>query len=93
MERVPGINSNAAEGTTLKQNGRIRKSAAAGAPGGHRPSPAAIARSQAEEIVRLTQGFCFQHLDAEYAELCATLMDRLARKRSSPLEPAVFSSG
>ncbi|MGH7812586.1 MAG: DUF6398 domain-containing protein [Candidatus Binataceae bacterium] len=85
MECVPGITSNAAEGVTLTPNGKRRKSAAVGTTGNDRPSPATLARSRAEEIVRLTQDFCAQHLDAEYAELCAKLIGRLARKRPSPL--------
>jgi len=85
MERVPGITSNAANGATLTRNDRRGKSAAVRALGNQRPSPAALPRSRAREIVRLTQGFCAQHLDAEYAELCARLIGGLARKRSSPL--------
>jgi hypothetical protein len=49
-------------------------------------TPAALARSRAEEIVWLTQGFCAEHLDAEYAELSAKMIARLARKRPSPFE-------
>jgi Domain of unknown function (DUF6398) len=52
----------------------------------HRLAPTALVRSRAEEIVRLTQGFCAEHLDAEYAELSAKMIARLARKRPSPLE-------
>ena len=57
-----------------------------GAPRNHRLSATALARTRAEDIARLTQGFCAQHLDAEYGELCAKLIGRLARKRSSSLE-------
>lgn len=42
-------------------------------------------RQQAEEILRLTDGFCADHLDAEYGELCRKLVAELARKRPSPL--------
>jgi hypothetical protein len=35
--------------------------------------------------MRLTDGFCAQHLDAEYAALCRKLVAELARKRPSPL--------
>ena len=38
-----------------------------------------------EQIVALTDGFCAEHLDAEYARLCARLVAKLARKRPSPL--------
>jgi len=46
--------------------------------------PAAI-HAEAEEIIRLTDGFCAEHLDAEYAQLCRRLVGKLARKRPSPL--------
>jgi hypothetical protein len=84
MERVPGITANTADGATITRHGGTTKSMA-GVVGKQRPSPAALTRSRAEEVVRLTQTFCAQHLDAEYAELCARLIGRLARKRPSPL--------
>ena len=46
----------------------------------------ALAQSRADEIVGFTQSFCAEHLDAEYGELCARLVGRLARERPSPLE-------
>ena len=52
----------------------------------HRLAPATLARSRADEIGMLTEGFCAQHLDAEYAALSARMIARLARKRPSPLE-------
>jgi hypothetical protein len=52
----------------------------------HRLIRGALARSRAEETVNLTQHFCAEHLDAEYADLCAKLIGRLALKRPSPLE-------
>jgi hypothetical protein len=42
-------------------------------------------RPDVEQIVALTDGFCAEHLDAEYARLCAQLVAKLARKRPSPL--------
>jgi hypothetical protein len=39
----------------------------------------------ATEIMRLTDGLCAEHLDAEYGELCRRLVARLARKRPTPL--------
>ncbi len=42
-------------------------------------------RNQVEAIFALTDEFCSQHLDAEYAELCRKLVAKLARKRPSPL--------
>src|SRR6478752_1500778 len=38
-----------------------------------------------EEITGLVEGFCKQHLNAEYADLCRKLTEKLARKRPSPL--------
>jgi hypothetical protein len=38
-----------------------------------------------DDIVAITDLFCRQHLDAEYAELCVRLAAKLARKRPSPL--------
>jgi hypothetical protein len=46
--------------------------------------PAAL-RPVFDEIVSITDTFCQQHLDAEYAELCVKLAAKLARKRPSPL--------
>lgn len=59
----------------------------------HRLKPAALARGSTEETVRLTQQFCAEHLNAEYGELCAKLVGRLARKHASPLlmPPEVIS--
>ena len=37
-------------------------------------------------IVAVTDPACDQHLDGEYAELCRSLVGRLARKRPSPLD-------
>lgn len=43
------------------------------------------ARHEAEQVIALTDGFCSEHLDEEYAELCRRLVAKLARKRPSPL--------
>ncbi len=42
-------------------------------------------RHEAGEILKLTDSFCAEHLDAEYGELCHKLVAKLARKRPSPL--------
>jgi len=42
-------------------------------------------RPDVEQIVALTDQFCAEHLDAEYARLCARLVAKLSRKRPSPL--------
>ena len=38
-----------------------------------------------DEITAITDAFCTQHLDADYARLCGKLAAKLARKRPSPL--------
>ncbi|MGA2928362.1 MAG: DUF6398 domain-containing protein [Solirubrobacteraceae bacterium] len=43
-------------------------------------------RADVDQIVALTDGFCADHLDAEYARLCARLVAKLSRKRPSPLQ-------
>lgn len=42
-------------------------------------------RDDCEEIFKLTNAFCPEHLDAEYGQLCRKLIAKLARKRPSPL--------
>jgi len=39
-----------------------------------------------DEIVAVTDVFCDEHLNAEYAQLCRQMAARLARKRPSPLQ-------
>ena len=39
-----------------------------------------------DEIVALTDAFCKEHLNEEYAEMCRYMTAKLARKRPSPLE-------
>jgi hypothetical protein len=49
-----------------------------------------------EAIVRLTDDFCHEHLNDEYAELCRKLAEKLSRKRPSPLlsgKPTTWASG
>jgi hypothetical protein len=43
-------------------------------------------RDEVVEICALTDRFCGEHLDAEYASLCRALVAKLARKRPSPLK-------
>jgi hypothetical protein len=42
-------------------------------------------RSVVDEILVISDRFCTDHLDAEYADLCRRLVTKLARKRPSPL--------
>lgn len=46
--------------------------------------PAAL-RSRVGEILAITDGFCLERLDGEYASLCGRIVAKLARKRPSPL--------
>ena len=46
--------------------------------------PAAMQERYAE-IAALTDAFCAEHLNAEYAQTCRWLLAALARKRPSPL--------
>ncbi len=45
-----------------------------------------------DEIVAITDGFCAQHLNAEYAQLCRQMAATLARKRPSPLSSGKANS-
>jgi hypothetical protein len=57
---------------------------------------AADVRPAFEEIVRLVDAFCHEHLNEEYAELSRRLAEKLARKRPSPLvsgKPNTWASG
>jgi hypothetical protein len=42
-------------------------------------------RHDCDEIFKLTDPFCAEHLDEEYGALCRKLVAKLARKRPSPL--------
>jgi hypothetical protein len=46
--------------------------------------PVAV-RPVVDEIAAITDEFCAEHLDEEYAQLCQRLTAKLARKRPSPL--------
>ena len=53
-------------------------------------------RDEVEQINGLTDGFCQEHLDVEYAGLCRKLVGATARRRPSPLERGdlrVWSAG
>lgn len=57
--------------------------------------PEAI-RTQGEAILALTDSFCDRLLDAEYKALCRKLVQKLARKRPSPLargEAKIWAGG
>lgn len=47
--------------------------------------PSAL-RDRVSTILAITDPFCTEQLDAEYASLCRRLVAKLARKRPSPLE-------
>jgi hypothetical protein len=57
--------------------------------------PAAV-RPAFDRIVAVTDAFCLEHLDDEYAALCREMAEILARKRPSPLtrgKPESWASG
>src|SRR5690606_12136650 len=66
--------SPSATGKPAKTAGRQRSTARTGA-----------AQEVVEIILGMTDGFCRQHLNDEYADLCRELAGKLARKRPSPL--------
>jgi hypothetical protein len=48
------------------------------------------------EIAGLVEAFCKEHLNTEYADLCRKLVEKLARKRPSPLlsgKPQTWACG
>ncbi len=49
-----------------------------------------------EEIAGMVESFCRDHLNDEYARVCRRLIEKLARKRPSPLvsgKPATWACG
>ena len=46
--------------------------------------PVAV-KTQYDELVAILDGFCDQHLNPEYAQVCRQMAAKLARKRPSPL--------
>ena len=49
-----------------------------------------------ERVTALTNEFCAERLDIEYADLCRRLVAKLARRRPSPLvrgEPRIWAAG
>lgn len=57
--------------------------------------PAAL-RDVFDEITLITDAFCADHLDDEYAQLCHRMAAKLARKRPSPLlrgQRLIWASG
>src|SRR5262249_43338341 len=81
---------------TVEKKSKPRKpTARAGTSRGGAAGPAA-ARAAHDRIVTLTDAFCREHLDDEYATLCRKLAGVLARKRPSPLvqsKPESWASG
>ncbi len=62
---------------------------------GDRVTPVGLDETVAA-IVTVTDLACEQHLDGEYAELCRSLVGRLARRRPSPLvrgDPRIWAAG
>ncbi|MHC4402548.1 MAG: DUF6398 domain-containing protein [Planctomycetota bacterium] len=65
-----------------KQSKKPLRKAMAGVGG---RSASGEAKAIAEELVKMTDAFCREFLNEEYAELCRKLATALARKRPSPL--------
>jgi hypothetical protein len=73
-----------------------RKRATRGRPSSGKATSKEKVQGAHDEIVRLIDAFCRDHLDDEYAVLCRKLADVLARKRPSPLtrgKPESWASG
>lgn len=47
-------------------------------------SDKAHAQHLQQQLIQLTGAFCLQHADAEYADLCRRLIEKMGRKRSVP---------
>jgi hypothetical protein len=61
-----------------------------------KPTNAALPDQAITEIIGLVDAFCQEHLNAEYADLCRKLTEKLARKRPSPLlsgKPQTWACG
>ncbi len=61
-----------------------------------KPATSKASPQPVDEITRLVDSFCREHLNEEYAELCRRLIEKLARKRPSPLvsgKPATWACG
>lgn len=61
-----------------------------------KPAQDKAAKGAIDEIIRLVDAFCQEHLNDEYADLCHRLTVKLARKRPSPLvsgKPATWACG
>ncbi len=61
-----------------------------------KPDADEVERQAVEEITGLVDAFCHEHLNDEYADLCRQLIEKLGRKRPSPLvsgKPSSWASG
>jgi hypothetical protein len=75
---------------------RQQASKSRGKAKGGKPTTSETARLAHDEIVGMTDAFCHEFLDDEYATLCRKLAGILARKRPSPLirgKPESWASG
>jgi hypothetical protein len=73
-----------------------KKGAAKAKTKGGKTTTSEAARLAYDEIVGMTDAFCREHLDDEYAVLCRKLAGVLSRKRPSPLtrgKPESWASG
>jgi hypothetical protein len=82
--------------TSLPASNELRSANAPKAKRGSKPKSPGPADERLAFIVKLIDGFCAEHLNEEYAALCRKLVEKLARKRPSPLfsgSPYVWACG
>jgi hypothetical protein len=79
------ITSLGTQAAALNAGGQKKRSAKKKKTFAAQASPANDTESVAAEITELTDGFCEEFLNEEYAKLCRELASALARKRPSPL--------
>jgi hypothetical protein len=88
-----GIITSLPEGNRPPASAKRPKKQRVSAPG---RSSGAEAKAVLGIIVEMTDSFCKEYLNDEYAELCRKLAEKLARKRPSPLlqgRPETWASG
>lgn len=48
-----------------------------------------------QQLIQMTTGFCLQHADEEYAQLCRRLIEKMGRKRAVPFlsgQPQIWAA-
>jgi hypothetical protein len=80
---ITSLDDDGASAAKPPKKSRPRPRKAKAAAGGR--SASKEAKEIAEALIELTDGFCREYLNEEYAELCRKLATALGRKRPSPL--------